>query len=620
MLDATDIVRLVGDHVALKPKGREYVGLCPFHDDHSPSMNVVPHKQIYHCFSCGAGGNAIDFVINYHRLTFREALEFLAQRAQITLTPFKPQRRTGEHPGDDTPESEVSSDDLYRANAQATAFFRAILQHPEHGYAARELLARRAVSPEMVEQFQLGAAPDRWDGLCLTTANRKEPAAPYIAAGLFKSRETGGQYDAFRNRLMFPIHNQLGRVIAFGARRIDDKDEPKYLNSPDTPLFNKSRTLYGLFQAAQAIRSTRVAIVTEGYMDTIACHQAGVTNTVATLGTALTRDNARILRRLCDTVVLLFDGDEAGQKAAERAVEIFFAEPIDVRIAVLSRVTDAKDPDELLEREGGRAVLDDAIAKAIDPLDLMFERTRSRLRGLGLAARTRTIEEFVARLTELGLSHVDPIRKQAIIRKLAALAEVEWETVAAMLAQRKSRTSAREATGGADATIQATAFTAAEHVVGCILSEPSFMMALGEEHADVLDAGNFESEAMRTVVRVLNDLFVHEEDCSISGVLAALSGSDEDDAASADEARRLATSLYATVRNATGDNPEKLREHWQERLAQAQRDIAYGRGSQGSAPPAAASGEDAWQTRLAALREKQAAVGANPLALPRPAG
>ncbi|MBY0313217.1 MAG: DNA primase, partial [Phycisphaerales bacterium] len=475
VLDATDIVQLIREHVALKNKGREYVGLCPFHDDHSPSMYIVPSKQIYHCFSCGAGGNALGFVMNYHRMQFREALEHLAERAGITLTP-RPTRRIGggsegEYGGGDA-ERELDRASLMKSTATACTFFRAILDHPEHGRAAREVIQRRGIAPEMVEQFQIGAAPDKWDGLVITIGSKKLALEAFRAVGLVKARDNGnGFYDGFRNRLMFPIHDQIGRVIGFGGRRINDEDEPKYINSSESALFDKSTTLYGLHQAAQAIRQSGVALVTEGYMDTIACHQAGVKNAVATLGTALTPGNARVLRRLCNEVVLLFDGDEAGQKAAERAVEVFFAEPIDVRIAMLSAHTDAKDPDELLKREGGKSVLETALKAAIDPLELLFARMRAQTAGSGLSARTRAIDDYVSRLVELGLGRVDKLRYQLVIKRLAQIADVDYQTIATMVSERRERLKPRGVAGNAGGRTAVAYFEYYPGVLGLVLAD-----------------------------------------------------------------------------------------------------------------------------------------------------
>jgi DNA primase len=635
VLDATDIVRLVGDHVALKPKGREFIGLCPFHNDHAPSMYVVPSKQIYHCFSCGAGGNAIDFTMNYHKMPFLEALEYLAQRAGITLTPFRPVRPIAH----DERGGAIGRAELLEANARASSFFRTILGHAEHGKTARELIARRGISAEMVESFQLGAAPDRWDGLAATIAGKSLGAEAFVQAGLLRPRATGGHFDMFRNRLIFPIHDQAGRVIAFGARRINDEEEPKYLNSPESPVFNKSSTLYGLHQAARAIHSTRTAIVTEGYMDTIACHQAGVTNAVATLGTALTEGNARILRRLCDTVYLLFDGDAAGIKAAERAVAVFFAEPVDVRIAVLSSVTDAKDPDELLKREGGREVLDTVLAKALDPLELMFRGVRSRIGSGGIAARARVVEEFIATLADLGITRLDPMRRQLVSKRLATIAGVDQATIASLVSTRAARrrptsgppgqtteqTSGRSGgqSGGQieskpdGQTVGPHRLGAREHLLGCVLCEPTLLMALDLDHAESLNPDRFEQEVFREVARVVHELFVNEESAALSNVLAAI----DDSVVGA-----AAVAAARAVETMTDGRTDRLHEHWNERLrAVVREDLRSGVLSEGGAESetqraeASAAGED-WQKDILRLRRHAAALGPDPTALPRPSG
>lgn len=425
--DASDIIRIIGEVVALKPKGREYAGLCPFHDDHNPSMAVVPHKQIFHCFVCGTGGDVFTFVRKFHKMEFREALEYLAQRAGIEL---KPRRRESAEGGQDG----ITRQQILEANAVATEFFKAIYNHPEHGRAARAVVKKRGISTEMVEKFGIGASPDRFDGLMLTIRNKQLDPRAFAEAGLLRTKlETGHMYDTFRNRLMFPIADMIGRPIAFGGRKINEEDEPKYLNSPESRVFNKSATLFGLAQASRAIQVQRTAVITEGYTDTIACHQAGLENVVATLGTALTREHAVILRRLCDRVVLLFDGDDAGQRAADRAAEIFFSEPLDVVVATLDKVTDAKDPDELLKREGGLELLQRAIGAGVDVLRYRFARVAKTVAGGGIAVRSRAVEEEVARLAELGLSEVEPVRRRMIIRELARLADIGEETIARAL-------------------------------------------------------------------------------------------------------------------------------------------------------------------------------------------
>ena len=480
VVDATDIVRLIGDHLTLKPKGREYVCLCPFHNDHSPSMYVVPAKQIYHCFVCGASGGAIDFVMKMHGMGYGEALRYLADRAGIELTPWKPSspRRQGQEPTPDSGEVVISKDALVAANSFALEFFRTILRHSEHGIAARAVIEQRRISPEMVEQFKLGAAPDRWDGLVQTIEARGLDMSLFLAAGLVKKRESSsgasggsGCYDALRNRVIFPILDQLGRPIAFGGRKIKPEDEPKYLNSPETALFNKSSTLFALPQAFRAIQNQRCAIVTEGYTDAIACHQAGIPNVVATLGTALTSRHAAALRRTCDKVVLLFDGDEAGQLAADRAIETFFAEPIDVFVMSLPG---GKDPDEVLKHEGGKDVFDRQFAAAVPALQHRFARKLVALGPAGSAARARQIEEDLGRLVELGLDNVSPIRRQMVIRQYAQLAGVSEKTIEQSIPRAKSWRSAAASESAEPLTPQRREHRSpAELALACVLALPS---------------------------------------------------------------------------------------------------------------------------------------------------
>lgn len=639
VLDATDIVRLIGEHLALKPKGREFVALCPFHDDHSPSMCVVPAKQIYHCFSCQAGGNAIGFVMNYHKMTFREALEYLAQRAGIELTPRNLWRGQAGAAGarssggvfDDADTAHTSGgvgrEEMLGANATAQTFFRAILAHAEHGRLARQILADRGVSDDMVAQFQLGAAPDKWDGLTLTISNKGLSTAPFQATGLLKSRESGnGVYDAFRNRLMFPIHDQIGRVIGFGGRRLNDQDEPKYINSSESAIFDKSTTLYGLHQAAQTIRRTRIAIVTEGYMDTIACHQAGLTNAVATLGTALTPGNGKLLKRFCDTVVLLFDGDQAGQKAAERGVEVFFAEPVDVRIAMLSTHTDAKDPDELLKRDGGRSVLDKIIADAVDPMELLFARVRASISGLGLSARGKAVDEFVTRLVDLGLTRVDKVRYQLIVRRLADIVGVDWETIVGLVDERRERVRARiaaragtgsfarEGSGESPSASAGAASGAMDdrvYLLGCILCDPSLPLSLTEEDGELLDPASYTNPELRGVAQVIAELSVQEQTPSLQAVLATT-----EDAG----VQRTATGLAALVDRLAEGDTLRVQRLWRERLAEWRASVR-GRslepeGLAGDVQPSGSAGDRL--ESIIRLRRAQLSTGNDPRAMPKP--
>jgi DNA primase len=423
VLEATDIVSLVAEQVRLDPKGDEFVGLCPFHEDSKPSMYVVPRKGFYHCFACGAHGNAIDFLMNFHRMEFLEALETLAGRAGMELT------RVGSSEGRASAGRRTL---LLRANALAAKFFSRMLTEEEGdaGRLGRSILKSRGIGEETAEKFGLGIAPDAWSTLVdridafrrdgtEVDGNEVPDLEIFEAAGLVRPSKRGTMIDAFRNRLIFAIRDELGRPIAFGARKIDPEDEPKYLNSPESDVFHKGGTMYGLDIAAKSIAKTRTAIICEGYTDVIALHAAGFENAVATLGTALTRHHADRLGRFCDTVILLFDGDLAGQRAADRAVEIFFASTVDVQLCTLP---DGLDPDELLRRDGGPAEFKKALATAIDaPLALLADFRKALDVAGGVSARQRIVDDVINRLNGLGLEGVAGVRRSFIIDQIAAI-------------------------------------------------------------------------------------------------------------------------------------------------------------------------------------------------------
>lgn len=588
--DACDIVRIVGEHVALKPKGREFVGLCPFHADSSPSMTVVPTKQIFHCFACGTGGDVLGFVQKYLKMEFREALEYLAERSGVTLTPRTPQRAPSQ--GDDA-NAPTSRADLLKACAFAQSFFQGILRHQEHGGEARRILAKRGVSDEMVSTFAIGASPDRWDGLFKTIASKNLPLRPFADAGLLKPRDDGSAYDALRHRIIFPIQDAAGRVIAFGGRRIRDEDDPKYLNSPETRLFSKSATLYALAQASRTIQATGTAIITEGYMDAIACHQGGFANAVATLGTSLTREHATILRRLCHTVVLLFDGDQAGQRAADRAAEIFFAETIDVKIATLAGFTDAKDPDELLKRPGGGDVFKQVIERATDLLEYRFARLRDRIAGQGGAAMARAIDEELARLVELGLSRVAPVRQRLIIKRLAQLAGVDETTVLRAVPVGRSGParvyeSRTDTSGDHEASEEARAQVAQltrrpldprEHLMACVLCEGELYSTLDAAGRELIADVSFQFDALRAVARAIESVAEREEPTppSLANVLDELTAIIDDQAgdefaAQIDLARQAAVAIASRVHELTKGDADALHANWRSTLSRAMLD------------------------------------------------
>jgi DNA primase len=359
--ERADIVDVVGEHVVLKKKGREFVGLCPFHDDRSPSMTVSPAKQFYYCFSCGAGGNAIKFLMELQRQSFSEVVLELARKYQLPV-------ETVDGPQQERLRRQLSRRErLHRVLTLAAGWFRSQLRTPAGQPALAYLREGRRLSESTLEAFELGYAPDRWDGLLqhLGQAHGLEPEL-LEAAGLVVPRKGGeGYYDRFRGRVMVPIKDRQGRVVGFGGRSLDGA-EPKYLNSPETELFQKGQHLFGLDRALSAIRRDDRAVVVEGYFDVIALHAAGISNAVAALGTALSSQQITQLCRCCESrrLILNFDSDSAGVRAAQRAIgeveQLALQGQLELRVLHLPA---GKDPDEFLAERGAgdyRALLDQA--------------------------------------------------------------------------------------------------------------------------------------------------------------------------------------------------------------------------------------------------------------------
>ena len=431
--ERADIVDVVGEHVVLKKKGREFVGICPFHDDSKPSMTVSPAKQFYYCFSCGAGGNSIKFLMEFQRQSFSDVVLDLARRYQLPI-------ETVDGPQQERLRQQLSRrDKLQRALALAAGWFRSQLMAPAGAEALKYLSEARGLSPATQETFQLGYAPDQWDGL-LKHLQQVEGLAPELleAAGLVVPRKgANGFYDRFRHRVMVPIHDRQGRVIGFGGRSLDGS-EPKYLNSPETEVFEKGKHLFGLDKASNAIRKDDRAVVVEGYFDVIALHAAGITNAVASLGTALSSQQITQLCRVSDSkrIVLNFDADVAGVRAANRAIgeveQLAMQGQLELRVLHLPS---GKDPDEFLKQNGAgdyRALLDQAplwldwqIEQVLEERDLsradQFQQAVTALVGLlgklpQSAVRTHYLQRVAERLSggqgRLALQLEDDLRQQ----------------------------------------------------------------------------------------------------------------------------------------------------------------------------------------------------------------
>ncbi len=435
ILDQVDLVELVSEHVALKRRGSRYLACCPFHTEKTPSFNVVPDRGIFKCFGCGAAGDAFSFVQKRENISFKEAMQLLADRVGIELRSShdaSPAAGGADRAG------------LARLNEWAAGFFRArLLADTPAARETRDYLARRAVSDESAERFQLGLTGDGSASIVDAAGRAGFGREMLLAADLVRRSEDGRLYDTFRNRLMFPIRDATKRVIGFGGRTMVD-DRAKYLNTSQNVLFDKGNALYGIELARGAMQQRNEAILVEGYMDCLALHQAGFTQAVAPLGTALTEAQVALLRRYCDAAVLLFDSDAAGDAAAERAIRLAVPRHLSVRLA---RIPGAKDPSDFLAAHDA-AAFSDVLNSAVDALELRWLQTRKRFEADASGARrSEAVVEFVNLVAEACSSKaVDEIHRGLIANQIGRLLRIEPEEVHRLMRRTEKRLGGRRPT------------------------------------------------------------------------------------------------------------------------------------------------------------------------------
>ncbi|NOX58069.1 MAG: DNA primase, partial [Planctomycetes bacterium] len=427
-----DLVEIVSEHVALKRAGKDFVGLCPFHQEKSPSFSVSPTKQIFKCFGCGVGGDLFSFVQQREAVNFVEAMRILADRAGVDLDRDSGRSGGGGFAGGKNAgaagggkvggggQTGPDRSDLARANAWAMGEFQAALSDEKLGETARLYLRERGLNNDMVEKFGLGWAPE--NGSWLPDRARKTgfDLRALMAADVIRRSDRGSEYGVFRGRLMFPIRDTMNRVIGFGGRTLIG-DRAKYLNTSHTSLYDKSLQLYGIDQARRPMSDKRQAIVVEGYTDCLAAHQFGLTNTVATLGTALTEQQIALLRRWCDEVVLLFDSDSAGEEAADRALGVALRHNLSVRVAA---VPDGKDPCDYLMAHGADGV-DPLLNGAVDALRFKWVRTCEQFANAKGGGQRQAIETFIALVAEMSrYGSLDAIQRGLVINQVSGLLAV----------------------------------------------------------------------------------------------------------------------------------------------------------------------------------------------------
>jgi len=510
---ANDIVDLISEHVMLKKKGREMVGLCPFHEDHRPSLYVNPAKQIFKCFACGAGGDVLKFVQMRESLTFPQAVERLAERAGIKLE----ERRKAKGKSSSI---ELDPNELARVNMWAAKYFQKNLNDEGRGKSTREYLAHRQIPLESVLKWRLGLALPSGDDLIKAAKAKAIPAKLLEQAGLVVGQEGTGLRDKFVNRLMFPISDVTARVIAFGGRTLDEKG-PKYVNSPETALFDKSNSLYGLQHARHQIVSTGTAVVVEGYTDCIMAHNKGCTNVVATLGTSFTAGHARILRRYAKKVVLIFDSDVAGIEAANRALEICLAQRIDIKIASVPR---GKDPCDFLISAGKEQFLR-LVDQAVDVFEFKWSRlTESFSKDGTLIDKKAAIDEFLQTIaTGLWAGKLAPIDTGLIVNRLSKIIGAGPREINAELRRRIARVAKtagynrgrRQKLESVDLG-EGLFAVAQREILEVLLNEPGLFDLVKQK----ITPETFDVPMLRQIAAILFETFSTEPKASLDTVLA----------------------------------------------------------------------------------------------------
>ena len=577
---ANDIVDVISERIRTKKAGRNYKAVCPFHDEKTPSFNINPERQIYHCFGCGVGGNVITFLMEYEKIGFLDAVRELAQRAGISI----PEGDGG---------ADSAEDPVYAANAMALRYFRECLAGPE-GDAARRYWQGRGISDEMTEMFQIGCAKPGWDGLLKRAQEEGVPPTVLEEAGLVIERDKGGYYDRFRDRLVFPLLWTGGRVVGFGGRALDDS-EPKYLNSPETRVYHKGHYLYGLAQARPALRASREAILVEGYMDTLSLYEAGFHNVVASAGTALTIEQARILSRYADRVFVAYDGDTAGVTAATKAAELL------VRLGVKVRITefpDGADPDSFVRQSGADAMKEE-LSRARDFIDFLL--------AVSPPETAEDREKAARELLETVASIEDPIRADLMLEKIARSLSIDRGALTRALEARKASASRRSAAGAdrppgrraeAERVVGAAELAAQKGLLGLLLAGGDEAVRVREE----LEPSDFTDPLMRGLAErlmveqgagtvdvgaLLDQLSSPEEASVITGISVVPSDDDNGGRACDDSIRIIRRSAIETeigvvdreieTAEMTGDEEKLLaRVHARQELARRLRELSAG--------------------------------------------
>ncbi len=464
LLNRVDIVDLIDSRVPLRKAGRDFQARCPFHEEKSPSFTVSQTKQFYHCFGCGAHGSAISFLMEYEHLDFIEAIKELAQKAGVALPNIE-----------EEPTHKAIDKDLYSIMDEASSFYRQQLRSHADGPKAVEYLKGRGLTGQIASEFGIGFAPPGWDGLLKAIGSTPQRQAQLSTTGMTIEKEGGRYYDRFRNRIMFPIRDRRGRIIAFGGRVIDNNDTPKYLNSPESPLFHKGRELYGLYEARQAQRQIERLLVVEGYMDVVALAQHGIRYAVATLGTALTPDHVGPLYRTTQEVVFCFDGDRAGRDAAWKALDIMLPELKEGRTARFMFLADGEDPDTLV-RKIGQTAFEKQVKNAVPLSTFLLDNLLQHVDMSAIDGRARLAELVRPKLTKIS----NAIFRHMLINALAARININAQELSQLLGEKSPSQSAKQSRRPQQRSFEPHNLSPIRTAITLLLNQPQLAQSAGD--------------------------------------------------------------------------------------------------------------------------------------------
>lgn len=502
--DRTDIVEVVSRYIPLKKVGRSYKALCPFHHEKTPSFIVSHDKQIYHCFGCGAGGNVFSFLMRYENLEFPEAIEMLAEKAGVALPRGTARQKEGQA---------SFSNQLYKVNELACQFFQECLANNN---LAKEYLNLRGIGDETIKLFHLGYAPDAWEGLINFFNKKGIQQAILEKAGLAIPNDRGGHYDRFRHRVIFPIIDLKDRVMGFGARVLDST-LPKYINSPETCIYSKGRNLYGLSLSKNHIKKEGYALVVEGYLDFIIPYQAGIKNLIATLGTALTIDQAKLVKRFTNTVIMVYDPDEAGEAASLRNLDIFIMEDMNVYVAELQS---GYDPDGYIRKFGAEDFIR-VIKSSKNLFDYKLDKVASRFdikSPHGKAAIANEMLPTISRIT-------NAVLKSDLVKKLAERLSVDEESIRIELKKIKSDYSAPQHLMGPK-DLKKDSRRAENMILSLLLEGENFIKKV----RDSISLQEFKDPLVKDIVKAIFDLHMEHKPISPARLISHLENENKDEA------------------------------------------------------------------------------------------